>query len=539
MTIALLAINAKYVHSSLPIWCIADGVKQHLKTKANLHIIEATINQSVDSILSQLTDVKPEIIGISTYIWNADILREILGAAKQLLPNAKIVLGGPEASHNPKSYLSVGADFIIRGAGERSFPALIDAIATGADLGNVAGLCYLSNGEVVVSAADNGSHSFDNTEYCANLHGRIAYIEASRGCPFSCAFCLSGDSKLEFFPLDAVRKQLQTLVDSGAKTIKFVDRTFNCNRDRADEIIRYIINLNTDCTFHLEVAPDLFDGSTIALLATAPPGRIQLEAGLQSFNPKTLEAVSRKANFDTAEKNITAINLVKNIHLHLDLIAGLPYETLETFKAGFNRAFSYKAHNLQLGFLKLLRGSPLFAQVDELGMVFCNDPPYQIISTPWMSAQELDILHNVEKGLSRTWNKGRFITALEYVLDIAPCSAFDLFLEIGKTISGYKTPLPRYTSLLFDLLSDMENVEVDILRDKMICDFLAMTGGKGMPSCLVIQDKAKHKWVEKVSALLGRKVDFDSVAMLSTGLAVYATGKKNAVDSLYETKVMK
>lgn len=533
MKVTLLAINAKYVHSSLPVWCIADGLKQHLRTPATVKVIEATINQPVDLILAKVADTQPNIIGISAYIWNADILREVLGGIKRTLPDTLVVLGGPEASHAPDFYLSQGADYVVCGAGERALPLLVDAIATGAKLCQVAGLCYFADGKVRKNPIAPAKHHFDNGEYSAALHGRIAYIESSRGCPFSCSFCLSGGSEVSFFPMDEVKKQIFTLANSGAKTIKFVDRTFNCHRERATEILSYVISMDTDCTFHFEVAPHLFDQPTLDLLAAAPIGRIQLEAGLQSFNPNTLAAVSRKTDFAATEKNIAAILAAGNIHLHLDLIAGLPYETLDSFVAGFNRAFAMRAHNLQLGLLKLLRGSPLHAQEGQFGMVFSPAPPYQVVSTPWMSEEDFATLHRVEHGLSRTWNKGRFITTIEYVLSVARLSPFELFYQIGEEIEGYKSPLPRYTAQLCDILSTLPMVDKNTLVDRMAWDYLAMTGGKGMPSCLKNTRKSKSH-VQNVSAFLGRQSDYDSVAVLSTGEVIYAVGQKNPVSGLFE-----
>ena len=536
--IVLLAINARYIHSSLSVWALAGGISNYTRSAVETTVVEATINQSAKMIVEQVIVQSPTIIGISTYIWNANLLPEILNNLHQSLPQAVIVLGGPEASFNAEHWISHGADYVIRGEGERSFPALVDALIAESSLANVPGLCRLEDGkfnknrEKALQEIPTNPYS---VEWFSSLKGRIAYLETSRGCPFSCAFCLSGQGAARFFSIEYAKRQLSALSLSGAKTIKLVDRTFNCDPDRAYILFDFVINMDTDCCFHFEVAADMFNERVIALLETAPPGRIQLEAGLQSFFEPTLHAVSRRVDIKKLERNIHAILFGENIHIHIDLIAGLPLETFTEFQNSFNRAYALGAHKLQLGFLKLLHGSVLRAQAKEFEIEFSQLPPYEIISNAWISAAELEILHKAEDALEHTYNSGRFLSTLSYVLTAAQMNPFDLYCSIGEQVPHNSMALTQYAQKLYEYFCGLPGVCDNLLRDTMVCDILAGAKGTSFPPVLRVMNK-RHNLVAKMAAdFLGHTVSRrDTAVMVSRNQGVFAGDKRNRVTELFE-----
>lgn len=520
--VTLLAINAKFVHSSLAVWYLAEAVSQFSRLSHKIEVIESTINQSDNHILTQITKTSPDVLGISVYIWNAAKVEDLLKNIKANLPNTKIILGGPEVSYNAEHWLSQGAHFIIQGEGEHSFPMLLDTLAVGnyADLDMIPGLWRCVDEKTVfvqMAEPDNRLINPYSDKYWESLNGRIAYVETSRGCPFQCSFCLSGGSRLRFFPLDEAKNQLLRLSQSGSQTIKLVDRTFNCNADRAYELFEYVIGLDTQCCFHFEVAADLFDERTLCLLRTAPPGRIQLEAGLQSFYQATLDAVARKTDLQAAVRNLKTLLDAGNIHIHVDLIAGLPLETLTIFKESFNRAYAVGAHMLQVGFLKLLHGSALRKQAEQLNLCYSDEPPYEITSSAWLSSEDFEEIKLTEHALQRIYNSGRFIETVQYVLSASGISPYDLYYKLGKSSSGYYTPIGSYAKQIFDCFSTLPGVDTKALRDHMVCDWLCSMKGKNMPDFLQTSRIQTWQVTTYAEQLLGRKIARCEVALLQQG----------------------
>lgn len=513
-----MAISAKYVHSSLSVRVLAGGVKRYARLPYDVRIVECTINQSGDDIAKCVADFAPDVVGISTYIWNAGKLPDLLRSLRRTIPGAVFVLGGPEASYNADYWRRNGADFVLCGEGEYSFPMFLDSLAEGEPPART---------EFDPLRINEPIDPYDDA-YLDALNGRIAYIETSRGCPFQCAFCLSGGSDVRFFPMESSKKQLLKLSKSGATTIKLVDRTFNCDAKRAYELFEYIIGLTTDCRFHFEVAADLFDERTLSLLSLAPPGLIQFEAGVQSFFEPALKASSRQTNLQRVEQNIKAILRGRNIHVHVDLIAGLPYETLPDFQDSFDRAYALGAHTLQLGFLKLLHGSGLRDQAKDLGIRYCAEPPYEIQSSPWLSAGDLRTLKQAENALRHTYNKGRFLSTLEYVLSVSGMRPFSLFLTIGRAAPNHGTDLAEYAESIYDICAELPGVDRHELRDKMICDWLGMVMGKNTPNFL--KREGRSRMPEIARRILGRSIARGEAAVLSSGTGVF-------VDSLGRDRV--
>ena len=519
--IALVAINAKYVHSSLAVWVLAGGVSKYGCTQHDIKVIEATIHQENRDIAGQVTVFAPDVVGISTYIWNAEKLQDLLILLKEKLPKAIFVLGGPEASHNSEHWLANGADYILHGEGEYTLPLLLDTLGGAKPM--------QSEPERPIEPIDPYSGAYFDA-----LGGRIAYIETSRGCPYQCSFCLSGGSGVVFFPLDAIKNQLYKLSRSGTKTIKLVDRTFNCNANRAYELFEYIIGLDTECCFHFEVAADLFDDRTISLLSSAPSGRIQIEAGLQSYYEPALKASSRQTDIEKAEMNIRLLLKNNNVHIHIDLIAGLPYETLSNFQGGFNRAFALGAHTLQLGFLKLLHGSEIRAQAEDLQIQYSSRPPYEIVCSPWLNAEDLQTLRQTENALRHTYNKGRFLSAFGYVASISGLQPFSLFHALGEIAPNHGTHLTDYARQIYDCFARLPNVCGEKLRDCMVCDWLSMVKGKNMPDFLRNQDKRRAQLIKAAGNSFGHVVARDEAAVLRSGAGVIVdSNDRDPVAGLY------
>ncbi|MDR2569480.1 MAG: B12-binding domain-containing radical SAM protein [Oscillospiraceae bacterium] len=537
--VVLLAVNAKYIHSSLSVWVIAGGVSKYARYSHDVCVVEATINQSVVEVVNEVIKYKPEVIGVSSYIWNADMLSELLRLLRMQLPDVIIVLGGPEASNNAGYWLENGANHVLCGEGEYELPRLLDALVEDAPEKHAPDEDVLANDNPIndTPIKDNPIDPYTDV-YLDALGGRLAYIETSRGCPFSCAFCLSAGSKVKYFPLDIVKNQILKLSKSNTKTVKFVDRTFNCNPDRAYLIFDYIIGLDTSCTFHFEVAADLFDEKMLKRLESAPPGRIQFEIGLQSFYEPALKASSRQTDIIKAEQNIRALMKMQNIHIHVDLIAGLPYETLLEFKNSFDRAYSLNAHTLQLGFLKLLHGSKLREQADLYKIRYSKKPPYEITGSPWLSAEDIKTLKQAENALQHTYNKGRFLSTLDYVLNITGKRPFSLFNELGIAIPNHGTQLENYAALIYEFFTTLPGIEVNKLKDHMIYDWLSMVKGNNAPEIMKNNDNRRKHVVKEAEKALGHKMRREEYAILSSDKGIFVNrNNRNPVTGLYEVHI--
>ena len=467
MKIVLCSINSKYIHSSLGVWYLFAAAKK-LNTPHVVTVVESTINNHIEDIVAMVEAEKPDVVGFSTYIWNVEYVRKVAATLKLIKPELKIWLGGPEASFDAENLLKEDyVDWVVKGEGETAFMQMLSENFTTPAKTVVTGSCceYINP---------------YTPEYLSALNGRIVYLETSRGCPFSCGFCLSGrDENVRFFDMEESKRNIVLLANSGTKTVKFVDRTFNCNDKRAREIFEFIASerekgdIPADVVFHCEVETDLFTQSTLDYLKTLPKGLFQFEAGLQSFNVETLKAVNRRTNMPKLVHNLKEIVSGGNIHLHIDLIAGLPYENFDSFAQSFNQAYEINANVIQLGFLKLLKGSTLEKEKEKYNYRSWNYAPYQVVSCDSISYTDLLELKKCEDAVERLLNSGKFPFTVPYLIKESGLAPFDFFYKFGSFIfdSGVKSPsLEKYASLLFEYFTENYNIDKSALRDVMVTD---------------------------------------------------------------------
>ena len=392
--ILLTAINAKYIHSNLAVYslkayaqsCLEKQTKAEQEEEIKIEIAEYTINQQIDEILRDIYKKKPDMLCFSCYIWNINYIEELIREIAKILPETEIWAGGPEVSYDAKHFLEKFPEVkgVMKGEGEETFAQLINAES----YAEVKGITYREDGEIVENPwreiMDLNKVPFVYQDM-TNFANKIIYYESSRGCPFSCSYCLSSvDKKLRFRDTELVKKELQFFIDHEVPQVKFVDRTFNCSHKHAMEIWKYVAEHDKGITnFHFEVSADLLNEEEIAFIQSMRPGLIQLEIGVQSTNPDTIKEIRRTMKFDKLAEIVKAIKEPGNIHQHLDLIAGLPYEDLESFKKSFDDVYELKPEQLQLGFLKVLKGSFMEGNQKEYELVFRDKPPYEVLSQTW------------------------------------------------------------------------------------------------------------------------------------------------------------
>ncbi|MBQ6825948.1 MAG: DUF4080 domain-containing protein [Clostridia bacterium] len=509
MKVIISCLNSKFIHASLSPWCLAAGVREFSKENHDVLVLESTINGDTESFARKIINEKPDIVAFSCYIWNITKTLEICRLIKEK-HNCKIVLGGPEVAYRPKNVIEryEFIDFVLSGEGEWTFPDFLNNI--NGELSSVSGLTYRQNGEIIVVPEKEYNAtppSPFSEEFFEKLDGRIAYIETARGCPYRCAFCLSGRcSPLRFFDLERVKEDIIKLASSGTQTVKFVDRTFNANERRANEILLFIKEnygkkIPENVCFHFEIAGDILNLSTLEILSSMPYGAVQLEIGMQSFNEDVLKAIDRKTNTKKLIENIKKLISFNNMHIHIDLIAGLTGENLESFKNSFNIGYSLKAHMLQMGFLKLLYGADMRENSEKYPCTFNNEPPYEVTSTPCLSADEIKMLKNCEDALDRLYNSGRFLFTLEYLTEEVGISPFDIFNDFGNSVNGNKMKLCDYAQKLYDFFST--KCDKEILREKILCDLLCSSQSVQIPEIFKTPDplykRAKKHFTENIN----------------------------------------
>ena len=536
MKTAFINLNSKYIHSSLAPWYLFSAVKEMQDEKIEAEVIEGTINEPDETIINRIENSKAEVLGFCCYIWNIEKVERIAAVLAEKNKGIKIFFGGPEVSYRPEDVLKrlKFVDAVICGEGEWPVPEYLKALVYGNAIRNTEGICYREDeklfiNEPFVSLKDPPNPYTD--EYFTGLNGRIAYFESSRGCPFSCAFCLSGRcGNVRYFPFEKMFNNLIKLANSGTRTIKFVDRTFNAHHERTNMWLKAILNewgksIPKNVCFHFEVAGDLLKEDTLEILESLPVGMVQLEIGLQSFDAHTLAAVTRKTDTDKLKNNIKKLLSFENMHIHLDLIMGLPFEDMSKIRAGFNEAFSLRPHMLQVGFLKLLYGAAMREDAARFPCEYKKEAPYEVISTPWLSSAELESLHLLEDAVERIYNSGRLIKTLEYILTVLNLTPFDFFMYVGTEMKNKIYPgisFNEYEKGLLEILCKFDSIDAQCLRDYMVIDRLETDASGRIPDFLRIEDEL----VRQIKKQLNKDEETKAKPGTKRGIAILYSLKK-------------
>ena len=491
MKILLAACNAKYIHSNLAVYDLQAYASEYTD-----HIIlkEYTINQQKDDIMRDIYLEHPDVVCVSCYIWNISFVKELMSDLAKILPDADFWAGGPEVSYDAEKFLSENPEFtgVMVGEGEETFQELSGYYVkkNPEKLENITGICYRDGEKIIHNGwrqiMDLSSIPFIYKDL-SEFKNRIIYYESSRGCPFSCSYCLSSvDKKLRFRDIEMVKKELQFFIDHKVPQVKFVDRTFNCKHDHAMAIWKYINDHDNGVTnFHFEISADLLREEELQEMSTMRPGLIQLEIGVQSTNPDTIKAIHRTMDFEKLKGIADRIHSFGNIHQHLDLIAGLPYEDYDSFRNSFNDVYALKPQQLQLGFLKVLKGSHMMEMCREYGIVYKNREPYEVLSTKWLDYGHVLKLKNVENMVEVYYNSGQFQKTLEYAESFFP-DAFSIYEGLGIFYmeKGYgdvsHTRMRRY-EILLEYLETVPGISRAEVADRMILDLYLRENLKSRP----------------------------------------------------------
>ena len=491
MKILLAACNAKYIHSNLAVYDLqayASDYADHIVLK------EYTINQQKDDIMRDIYLEHPDVVCVSCYIWNLSFVKELMADLIKILPGADFWAGGPEVSYDAEKFLIENSEFkgVMVGEGEETFKELAGYYVekNPQDLKDMTGICYRDGDQIIHNGwrqiMDLSSIPFIYKDL-SEFKNRIIYYESSRGCPFSCSYCLSSiDKKLRFRDTETVKKELQFFIDNKVPQVKFVDRTFNCKHDHAMAIWKYINEHDNGVTnFHFEISADLLREEELQEMSTMRPGLIQLEIGVQSTNPDTIKAIHRTMDFEKLKGIVDRIHSFGNIHQHLDLIAGLPYEDYDSFRHSFNDVYALKPQQLQLGFLKVLKGSHMMEMCREYGIVYKTQEPYEVLSTKWLDYDHVLKLKTVENMVEVYYNSGQFQNTLEYLENFFQ-DAFSIYERLGSFYmeKGYgdvsHTRMRRY-EILLEFLEDVPEISMDQVKDQMVFDLYLRENLKSRP----------------------------------------------------------
>ena len=518
MKIVLTAINAKYIHSNLAVYSLKAASGEY---KENVEIAEFTINNSADYILKEIYKRKPDVLMFSCYIWNLSMIEEVMREFHKLCPDVPIWLGGPEVSFEVETFLQNHPEVsgVMMGEGEETFRELCsvyarceqgDVFLKKEELEEVKGIAfvYVENGEKNIQVNEWRAimdmsvlpFSYDKMEDFSN---RIIYYESSRGCPFSCSYCLSSvDKKLRFRDLSLVKEELQFFIDQKVPQIKFVDRTFNCHHEHAMEIWKYIKEHDNGVTnFHFEISADLINEEELALMETMRPGLIQLEIGVQSTNEVTIKEIKRTMKLERLKEIVKRVKGFGNIHQHLDLIAGLPYEDYDTFRKSFDEIYALQPNQLQMGFLKVLKGSYMFEHAKEYGILYHDNPPYEVLSTKWLSYEDILKMKHIEEMLEVYYNSGQFEITMK-VLGTHFDSAFDMFQKLGdfyetRGYFGMSHSRIRRCEILMEFMKEewpMDEVHgdwYDCICQALVFDLYYRENCKSRPSWAIAYEELK------------------------------------------------
>lgn len=526
MKILLAAINAKYIHSNLAVyslkayaeeilkqkWQGENGTRVHRDELPQIELAEYTINNRVEEILKSIYKKKPDVIAFSCYIWNIHLVDELIVELKKLLPDTPIWVGGPEVSYNAREQLLKKPQItgVMMGEGEETFAELAEYYwmrentveSCHKELVDIKGIVFRQNEEILENdlrpQLDMSTIPFPYKDM-KDLEHKIVYYESSRGCPYSCSYCLSSiDKKLRFRDIELVKEELQYFLDCKVPQVKFVDRTFNCKHEHAMAIWKFIKEQDNGITnFHFEISADLLRKEEIELVKGFRPGLAQFEIGVQSVHGQTIEAIHRKMNLEKLNWAVKQVQAGANIHQHLDLIAGLPYEDYETFKKSFDYVYGLKPDQLQLGFLKVLKGAAMATDSKEYGIVFRENSPYEVLFTNWISYEEILELKKVEEMVELYYNSGQFTKTIAYLEHFFE-SPFALYHSLGcfyeeKGLSEVShSRLTRYYIML-DWCKKKEIGDIELIKELMLYDLYLRENLKSRPSFVTEPLEEKEK----------------------------------------------
>lgn len=521
MRVLLAAVNAKYIHSNLGVYSLRACAEKRLgdaveSKRLRIEIGEYTINNQMERILGDIYRRKPDVVGFSCYIWNIVHIRAMVRDLKKVLPQTEIWLGGPEVSFDGRQVLEElpQARGVMIGEGEETFSHLLSALMEqklfeegtkdSLDLTGIPGLIWRDGKGAVHENPPRGRMDLNEVPFVyrdlKDFENRIIYYESSRGCPFSCSYCLSSiDKSVRFRDLELVLPELDFFLEQRVPQVKFVDRTFNCRKSHSMAIWRHILDHDNGVTnFHFEIAADLLDEEELELLAKMRPGLVQLEIGVQTVNPQTIREIRRKMDLRRVAENVARINRGRNVHQHLDLIAGLPYEDLESFRESFNQVYRMKPEQLQLGFLKVLKGSYMEERKDDYGLRFTEEPPYEVLSTRWLSYGDVLLLKQVEEMVETYCNSGQFSCTIK-ALEEEFSQPFDLYLALAgwqEEQGGFEASQSRLARFerLYGFIRERIRAEgrtLETYRDRLTMDLYLREKAKSRPS--FARDQSPYK----------------------------------------------
>ena len=495
MKILLVAINAKFIHSNLAVHTLCSYAGKNVyREDLEMEIAEYTINQQKDDILRDIYERSADMVCFSCYIWNLTYIESLVNELAKVFTNALVWLGGPEVSYSAEEVLLRLPEVkgVMRGEGERTFAQLCE----GSPLDKICGITFRKEDGTICENAWQEPMNLDEVPFIyqdmQEFEHKIVYYETSRGCPFSCSYCLSSiDKRLRFRSLSLVKKELGFFLEQRVSQVKFVDRTFNCSHSHAMEIWKFITEHDNGITnFHFEIAADLLNDEELKLIRSMRPGLIQLEIGVQSTNKKTIREIRRTMDFDKLSQTVETLRHMGNVHQHLDLIAGLPYEDIESFSKSFDDVYRLKPHQLQLGFLKVLKGSYMERKKEEYGLVYKSEPPYEVLYTNWLSYEDVLELKGIEEMVEVYYNSGQFentLSALEKLFD-SPYHIYERLWKYYKEKGFYRIQHKR--SARYEIMLNFvkhsfgqkdDNARVEYYRELLVYDYYLRENAKTRP----------------------------------------------------------
>ncbi|AKL94565.1 putative cobalamin (vitamin B12)-dependent methylthiotransferase [Clostridium aceticum] len=503
MKVVLTALNAKYIHTNLAVRYLKKSAEDLVD---HIEIAEFTINHSQHYILNEIYKMQPEIVCFSCYIWNIEMIHQISKLLKKVMPQVMIVLGGPEVSFETVKVMEENdaIDIVVIGEGEKTFRQLMAAMQRDEDYSEILSIAFRAKGKVFMNEISSSAIPMEEVPFGYNEEildsDKIVYYESSRGCPFHCQYCLSSSfTGVRFRPIEMVKEELKFFIDQEVKQVKFVDRTFNTKKSYAMEIMQYIVEHNRGKTnFHFEVTADLMEEDMLEFLQKVPVGLFQFEIGVQSTNGDTLEAIQRKMNFSRLKEVVKRVASGRNIHQHLDLIVGLPKEDYFSFRKSFDDVFSLRPEKLQVGFLKLLKGSGLRRDAIEYGYIYDDSPPYEVLENDHIAYGEIMSLKGIEEMVETYWNTRMFSAAIEAIISSFYTSSFKFFEDLWRYWEGLGYQHQAHSrNKLYEILIDFYEyksfVNIEAFKDLLKLDYIKHNKTSSIPKFFAIVEEAGFK----------------------------------------------